>query len=86
MHPYSVHLLRHLRFTIGQNIHRHRHEQNLPLEQLASLASIPEDILTRYEHGKNEIRLSELLRIACALKVEMGELLGAFSRQDSLAV
>ena len=35
MHPYSVHLLRHLRFTIGQNIHRHRHEQNLPLEQLA---------------------------------------------------
>lgn len=39
---YSTHLLRHLRFTIGQNIHRRRAEQKMPLKKLARLSDVPE--------------------------------------------
>lgn len=71
---YSTHLLRHLRFTIGQNIHRRRAQQKLPLRKLARLTGVSEALLDHYELGKNEISLDELLKIACALEVEMREL------------
>ena len=72
---YSTHLLRHLRFTIGQNIHRHRSQQKLPLSKLARLTGVPELLLDHYELGKSEIRLDELLKISCTLEVNIQELL-----------
>ena len=72
---YSTHLLRHLRFTIGQNIHRHRAEQKMPLKKLARLSGVSEQLLDHFELGKNEIALDELLKIACALEIRMQELI-----------
>ncbi len=72
---YSTHLLRHLRFTIGQNIHRHRSKQKLPLRKLAKLTGVSELLLDHYELGKNEIALDEILKIACALGVPVSELM-----------
>lgn len=72
---YSTHLLRHLRFTIGQNIHRRRAQQKLPLRKFARLTGVSEHLLDHYELGKNEIGLDELLKIACALKIEVQELI-----------
>lgn len=74
---YSTHLLRHLRLTIGQNIHRHRSRQKLPLKKLARLTGISEPLLDQYELGKNEIQLDEMLKIACALRVPVTELIQA---------
>ncbi len=71
---YNTHLLRHLRFTIGQNIHRLRAGQKLSLYKLSQLSGVPELLLDHYELGKNEIRLDELLKIACALEVGVVEL------------
>lgn len=72
---YSAHLLRHLRFTIGQNIHRRRSKQKLPLKKLAKLTGVSELLLDHYELGKNEIGLDELLKIACALGIDVQELM-----------
>lgn len=74
---YSTHLLRHLRFSIGQNIHRHRSQQKLPLKKLARMTGISEPLLDSYELGKNEIALDALLKIACALRVPVVELMRA---------
>lgn len=74
---YSTHLLRHLRLTIGRNIHRHRSQQKLPLKKLAWLTGISELLLDQYELGKDEIRLDEMLKIACALRVPVVELMQA---------
>jgi transcriptional regulator with XRE-family HTH domain len=73
---YSTHLLRHWRFTIGQNIHRRRVARKLPLRKLTRLTGISELLLDHYEMGKNEIGLDDLLKIACALEVEVRELIG----------
>ena len=72
---YSTHLLRHLRHTIGQNIHRLRVQQKLPMHKLARATGISERLLDHYEIGKNEINLMTLLQIACALGVEVRELM-----------
>ena len=72
---YSTHLLPHWRFTIGQNIHRYRAQQKMPLKKLARLSGVSEHLIDHYELGKNEIGLDELLKIACALEVEVRELL-----------
>jgi transcriptional regulator with XRE-family HTH domain len=65
---YSTHLLRHLRFTLGQNIHFLRSKQKLPLRKLSRLTGLSEKLLDHYELGKNEIQLDGLLKIACALE------------------
>lgn len=72
---YSTLLLRHWRFTIGQNIHRQRAKQKLPLKKLAHLTGVSEMLLDHYELGKNEIRLDEMLKIACALDVKLETLI-----------
>ena len=72
---YSTHLLRHLRLTIGRNIHQRRCERRLTLRKLSRLTGINEDLLDQYELGKDEIRLDSLLKIACALRVPMTELM-----------
>jgi transcriptional regulator with XRE-family HTH domain len=40
---------------------------------LAKQSGVPEERLDRYELGKNEIRLDELLKLACALDVPLVE-------------
>ena len=72
---YSTHLLRHLRTVIGRNIHNARVERKLVLRKLATASGVSEDLIDRYELGKNEIRLDELLRIACVLGVRVSALL-----------
>lgn len=72
---YSTHLLRHLRLTIGCNIHRLRAKQKIPLRKFSRLTGISERLLDHYELGKNEIGLAEMLKIACALGVEVKQLL-----------
>lgn len=78
---YSTHLLRHLRFTIGQNIRHLRTSKNMALYELAWFSNVSERLLARYELGKNEIRLDELLKIACVLGVKMKELLSEDNRE-----
>lgn len=72
---YSTHLLRHLRLTIGLGIHQHRSRHKMPLRKLARLTGISELLLDHYELGKNEITLDEMLKIACALNVDITELI-----------
>ena len=72
---YSTHLLRHLRLTIGQSIHQHRCKHKMPLRKLAKLTGVSELLLDHYELGKNEIALDEMLKIACALNVDITELI-----------
>jgi transcriptional regulator with XRE-family HTH domain len=61
--------------TIGQNIHRQRAEQKMPLKKLAKLSGVSELLLDHYELGKNEIGLDELLKIACALETTVSDLI-----------
>jgi transcriptional regulator with XRE-family HTH domain len=72
---YTPHLLRHLRLTIGQNIHHRRVERKLPLAKLSRLSGVPATSLDHYELGKSDIRLEEMLRIACALEVGVERLM-----------
>jgi transcriptional regulator with XRE-family HTH domain len=74
---YSTHLMRHLRFTIGQNIHKQRLKQQMSLRKLAQLSGIAEYLLDQYELGKNEIHLDKILKISCALEVEIEKLMVA---------
>lgn len=73
--PYSTNLLRHMRFTIGQNIQKQRVQKRMTLKKLSHLSGVPEDKLDHYELGKNDVSLEHLLRIACVLKVEMGKMI-----------
>lgn len=72
---YSTHLLRHFRATIGRNIRSRRTFRQVTIEQLSSLSGLPAIMIDRYELGKYEIGTEELLKIACALKVEPMELM-----------
>ncbi len=72
---YSIHILRHLRLTIGRNIHSLRLKHKLTLRKLSRLNGIPECLLDQYELGKNEIRLEEVLKISCVLEVRLSKLL-----------
>jgi transcriptional regulator with XRE-family HTH domain len=77
---YSTHLLRHLRLTIGQNIHTLRARRKLPLAKLSRLSGVSEAMIDQYELGKHQIPLEHLLRIACALKAEVGELIPNYQK------
>jgi transcriptional regulator with XRE-family HTH domain len=67
-------MLRHLRFTIGNNIHSLRVKRKMPLSKLAQLTGMPERLLDQYEMGKNEIHLNALFKISCALEVGIEKL------------
>lgn len=71
---YSTHLFRHVRFTIGQTIQRHRVAQKMTLTKLSRLTGISENKLDQYELGKNEISLQELLKVTCVLKIETSKI------------
>lgn len=86
---YSTKMLRVLRADIGRNIHEARVRRKLVLAKLTRLSGVPKEKLDRYELGKNEIRLDELLRISCALDVPLARLLegrwdGFFLREPRL--
>ena len=72
---YSTHLFRHLRSNIGNNIQNQRKKQKLTLQKLSYLSGISEKLLDCYELGKYEIKLHELLKISCVLKLEVVDLL-----------
>jgi DNA-binding Xre family transcriptional regulator len=71
---YSTHMLRHLRLVIGQNIHRLRAQRELSLRKLATESGVSEELIERYEIGKGDIQLRELLKIACVLAVRADSL------------
>jgi transcriptional regulator with XRE-family HTH domain len=68
---YSTHLLRHVRQTIGFRIHQQRRKKRLTLRKLARLTAINEARLDQLELGKSEIRIDELLKIICVLKISL---------------
>jgi len=68
---YSRHLFRHLRFTIGQNLIKNRLNNNISVPELAIISTVPADVIQNYETGKGEVHLNHLLKIACALKLEI---------------
>lgn len=72
---YSTHSFRHLRFVIGQNIHKARSGRKMTLEKLSRLSSVSENLIDQYELGKYEIRLNELYRISCALEMDVAKLM-----------
>jgi len=61
--------LRALRQTIGRNIHAARLAGRVPLRQLAQVTGIGEDLLDRYELGRNDLTFEHLARIAAGLGV-----------------
>ena len=60
---------------LGQTVKRLRMERNLSLQQLATLADSEKTQIFRIEHGRFDIKLSTLYKIAEALKVDVTELL-----------
>ncbi len=72
---YNTHLYRETRRIIGSNIRRLRTEQKLTLEKLERLSGVRHWRIDRYELGKDEIRLKDILKLACALGVGMGRLI-----------
>ncbi len=72
---YTIHLLRHYRHKIGDNIHRIRARLKMPLHKLAQISDVAIENLDHYEIGKSEISFDHILKIACALGVEIEVLL-----------
>ena len=71
---YSTHMLRHLRVVVGRNIHRLRAERQMALRKLAAASGVADALIEKYEIGKDDIQLHELLKIACVLDVRVSAL------------
>ncbi|MGE4351343.1 MAG: helix-turn-helix domain-containing protein [Bdellovibrionales bacterium] len=69
--PYTRQLLRHLRRAIGRNMHEFRLKKRMTLERLSQTTGVPCNRLDQYEMGKNEVCLTHLVQIACALDVDL---------------
>ncbi len=72
---YSTHSFRHLRFVIGQNIHKARSGRKMTLEKLSRLSGVSGSLIDSYELGKYEISLNDLYRISCALEIDVTKLM-----------
>lgn len=66
--------------TIGERIRSVRKSQNLTQKQLGELAGIAEPTIRRYELGKLNPKYETIEKIAAALKVSTGSLLGGGSQ------
>lgn len=66
--------------TIGERIRSIRKDQNLTQKQLGELAGIAEPTIRRYELGKLNPKYETVEKIAAALKVSTGSLLGGGSQ------
>ena len=65
--------------TVGDRIRQWRNERNLTQKQLGELAGIAEPTIRRYELGKLNPKYETLEKIAAALHVSTGCLLGGGS-------
>ncbi len=72
---YTTQLFCHTRSLIGSNIRRLRSERRMTLERLERLSGVRHWRIDQYELGKHEIRLKDMLKLACAFKVEVSDLL-----------
>ncbi|MDO3424037.1 helix-turn-helix transcriptional regulator [Chryseobacterium sp. APV1] len=62
--------------TVGENLRDKRKEKNLSQQQLADLAGkIDRSKISDIENGKEDFLFSTLLKICCALNVNLEELL-----------
>lgn len=61
---------------IGKNIARLRKENNFTQEDLSGLAEIDRSYLSDIEHGKENISIRTLVRIAGALECKLSDLIG----------
>ena len=59
---------------LGQQIRRLREEKNLSQEEFATLANIDRAYYGGIERGERNVATLNLIKIADALKVEVGEL------------
>lgn len=75
MQAYSKYTFRDLRSHIGRNIQKLRTERRISLHRLENRTGIPAQLLDYYELGKSEVSLQALLKIACALRAEIIELI-----------
>ena len=64
---YTTDILRQTRARIGRRIHQLRQKKKLPLSKLARLTNICPLRIDQLELGKQEIRMDEILKIACAM-------------------
>nr|WP_295238826.1 helix-turn-helix transcriptional regulator [uncultured Brevundimonas sp.] len=62
---------------VGGRIRAARESSGLNLHQLARLSGISAPALSQIETGKRDLRVSSLLRIASALRIQAGEFLGS---------
>ncbi len=65
-HPSTI-ALRHLRRTIGRDIHNARVQQRMTLERLSRLTGISVCVLDMVELGKGQVGLDELVKVLWAL-------------------
>lgn len=63
-----------LQAAIGKKIAELRNQQNYSLRELALLADIEHHQLVNIEKGRVDMRMSTLLKIANALKIELKDL------------
>lgn len=62
--------------SFAANLRRRRKELNLSQEQLGARANIQMADISRYESGSRDPRISTVARLAEALDVSVGDLLG----------
>lgn len=72
--------------AIGKRIHLWRKRRNLTQEQLALLVDREPAYLSRIEHGNQKPSLDTLLRISCALNLDINNLLSDAPQLQSLAL
>lgn len=61
--------------AVGLRIRRTREARGLSLEALAELSGLSSRSLTSIEHGRSDMRLRSVLKLAAALDVPPGDLL-----------
>jgi transcriptional regulator with XRE-family HTH domain len=59
----------------GKNINKYRKERKLSLRALAALAGMEHKQITEIEKGESDIRLSTVIKLIWALKVEPNDVL-----------
>lgn len=68
--------------TIGERIKVARKERRMTQKQLGAVSGTSETTVKQYERGVRQPRLDQLQRIADALDVPVGELLGTIPQPD----
>jgi transcriptional regulator with XRE-family HTH domain len=72
--------------AIASSIKTLRHRREMTLEELATLIAMDKGYLSRIERGQKSPSVGTLLKIAEALKVQVSQLFGEATSDDSVAV